>query len=270
MAEILEVGDKTLTDENKINNFDLDEDILIEVKDVSMRFKMPSEKVDNLKELFIKRISGRLKFKDFWVLKNINLTVKKGESFAIVGRNGAGKSTLLSLISGIYPATKGYIKTRGTIVPLLRLGAGFDMNATGRENVFLNGAILGFSKKQLTEKYDEIVEFSELKDFMNVPVKNYSSGMIARLGFAIAVSVQPDIMIVDEILSVGDAPFQKKCVEKMAELQTTGTTFLVVSHSMARVKQICKKAIWIKDGVIVMEGDANEVADAYSLDNQNN
>ncbi len=250
---------------SKVNktDFDDDKDILIEVKDLSMRFKLPSEKVDSLKESFIKRITGKLKYREFWVLKDINVTLRRGESLALIGRNGAGKSTLLSLMSGIYYATKGSVKTRGTIVPLLRLGAGFDPNATGKENVFLNGAILGFNKKQLMEKYDDIVAFAELEEFMNVPVKNYSSGMLARLGFAIAVSVRPDIMIVDEILSVGDAPFQKKCAERIAELQSQGTTFLLVSHNMQRVKQLCQKAIWIKDGEIVKSGTAAEVADAY-------
>ncbi len=249
-----------------LDEFNLDKDILIDVKDVSMRFKLPSEKVDSLKEAFVKKLRGKLKYKEFWVLNDINLTLRRGESLAIIGRNGAGKSTLLSLISGIYPPTKGHIQTRGTIVPLLRLGAGFDPNATGRENVFFNGAILGFSKKQLIEKYDEIVEFAELKDFMEVAVKNYSSGMLARLGFAIAVSVHPDIMIVDEILSVGDAPFQKKCAEKMAELQKKGTTFLLVSHNMGRVKELCQKAVWIKNGRVEKQGKSAEVADAYLLD----
>ncbi len=248
------------------DDFDTDNDILIDVDNVSMRFKLPSEKVDNLKEAFIKRITRKLKFKEFWVLKDINLQLRRGESLAIIGRNGAGKSTLLSLISGIFYATKGTIRTRGKIVPLLKLGAGFDPNSTGKENVFLNGAILGFDKKQLQEKYQEIVEFAELQDFMNVAIKNYSSGMLARLGFAIAVSVRPDIMIIDEILSVGDAPFQKKCAEKIAELQKSGTTFLLVSHNLTRVKELCQKAIWIKDGNVVMQGTASEVASAYSKD----
>ncbi len=258
--------ERNVIDDVQFGDFDQDEDILIDVRNVSMRFKMPSEKVDDAKEAFIKLIKGKLKYRDFWVLNDISLQVRRGESFAIVGRNGAGKSTLLSLISGIYNPTKGHVRTRGSIVPLLRLGAGFDPNSTGKENVFLNGAILGFSKKEMQDRYDEIVEFSELKDFMNVQVKNYSSGMIARLGFAIAVSVKPDIMIVDEILSVGDAPFQKKCTERMEELRKSGTTFLVVSHNMQRVKMLCKTAIWIKNGSIIMRGTSKEVADAYTKD----
>ncbi len=250
----------------QFGDFDQDEDILIDVRNVSMRFKMPSEKVDDAKEAFIKLIKGKLKYRDFWVLNDISLQVRRGESFAIVGRNGAGKSTLLSLISGIYNPTKGHVRTRGSIVPLLRLGAGFDPNSTGKENVFLNGAILGFSKKEMQDRYDEIVEFSELKDFMNVQVKNYSSGMVARLGFAIAVSVKPDIMIVDEILSVGDAPFQKKCTERMEDLRKSGTTFLVVSHNMQRVKTLCKTGIWIKNGSIIMRGSSKDIADAYTKD----
>ena len=252
---------------DSVEDFINDPNILVNVNNVSMRFKLPSERVDNLKEAFIKRISGKLKYKEFWVLKDINLTVRRGESLAIIGRNGVGKSTLLSLISGILYPTKGNIQVRGKIVPLLRLGAGFDPNATGRENVFLNGAILGFDKKLIQEKYDEIVEFSELKDFMNVPIKNYSSGMLARLGFSIAVSVKPDIMIVDEILSVGDAPFQKKCAQKIEELQKSGTTFLLVSHNMARVKSLCQRAIWIKNGEIIMGGPVATVADAYVKEN---
>lgn len=267
VAHIEKTADETVKNGNievDGDNFTNNLNVLVSVNNVSMRFKLPSERVDNFKEAFIKKISGKLKYKEFWVLKDINLTLRRGESLAIIGRNGAGKSTLLSLISGIYYPTKGNIQVRGKIVPLLRLGAGFDLNATGKENVFLNGAILGFNKKLLEEKYNEIVEFSELKDFMNVPIKNYSSGMLARLGFAIAVSVHPDIMIVDEILSVGDAPFQKKCADKIAELQKAGTTFLLVSHNMARVKALCQRAIWIKDGGVVMQGTANEVADAYS------
>lgn len=249
--------------EKALDEFARDKDILVDVKNVSMRFKLPSERVDNLKEVLIKRLRGKLKYKEHWVLNDVNLTVRRGESLAIIGRNGAGKSTLLSLISGIYEPTKGLIQVRGKIVPLLRLGAGFDTNATGKENVFLNGAILGFDKKELAEKYDEIVEFAELKDFMNVPIKNYSSGMLARLGFAIAVSMKPDIMIVDEILSVGDIPFQRKCCAKIAELQKSGTTFLLVSHNMYRVKELCQKAVWIKDYKIEKQGVTAEVVDAY-------
>lgn len=241
-------------------------DALVEVRDVSMRFRMPTQKIDNLKELFIKFVKRQLKYEDFWVLKNISFHVNRGESVGILGKNGAGKSTLLKLISGIIEPTSGSITVRGSIVPLLRLGAGFDMEATGKENVFLNGAMLGFSKKEMRERYDSIVEFAELGRFMNMPLKNYSNGMIARLGFAIAVDVNPDLLIVDEILAVGDATFQQKCAEKIASLQANGTTLLLVSHNAAQVKRLCKRALWIKDGSIVMYDDADKVSDAYAAD----
>lgn len=246
-----------------INSFQSTSDVLIDVKNVSMKFRLPSQKVDNLKETFIKMVTGKLHYKDFWALKDVTLQVKRGQSLALIGRNGAGKSTLLSLISGIFKPTSGSVCTCGTIVPLLRLGAGFDPNATGKENVFLNGAILGFSKKTLEQKYQEIVDFAELQQFVDVPVKNYSSGMVARLGFAIAVAMQPDIMICDEILSVGDIPFQKKCADKIAQLQQNGTTFLLVTHSMDRAKRLCQSAIWLDNGQIVQSGGVDEVTTAY-------
>ena len=239
---------------------------LVEVKDVSMRFRMPAERIDNIKEFCIKFVKRQLKYKDFWVLKNISFHVNRGESVGILGRNGAGKSTLLKLISGIIESTSGSIHVRGNIVPLLKLGAGFDPEATGKENVFLNGAMLGFSKKEMQERYQSIVAFSELGDFMNMPLKNYSSGMTARLGFSIAVDVNPDLLIVDEVLAVGDASFQQKCAEKIASLQANGTTFLLVSHSAAMVKKLCKSALWIKDGQVVMYDDAVKVSDAYAAD----
>jgi len=239
---------------------------LVEVNDVSMRFRMPSEKIDNLKEFFIKFVKRKLRYQELKVLNHISFHVNRGESVGILGRNGAGKSTLLKLISGIIEPTSGSITVRGSIVPLLKLGAGFDMNATGRENIFLNGAILGYSKKEMMERYDRIVAFAELEKFVNMPLKNYSSGMLTRLGFAIAVDVNPDLLIIDEVLAVGDAPFQKKCSEKIASLQANGTTFLLVSHNAAQVKKLCKRAIWIKDGEIVMYDDAAKVCDAYAAD----
>ena len=239
---------------------------LVEVRDVSMRFRMPTEKIDNIKEFFIKLLKGKLKYEDFWVLKNISFEIHKGESVGILGRNGAGKSTLLKMISGIVEPTSGSICVRGSIVPLLRLGAGFDMNATGKENVFLNGAMLGFSKKEMLERYDSIVAFSELGRFMNMPLKNYSSGMLTRLGFSIAVDVNPDLLIIDEILAVGDAPFQKKCAAKIRELQENGTTLLLVSHSAEQVKKLCKTALWIKNGEIVLYDEAKKVSEAYAAD----
>lgn len=240
-----------------------EEDLLIDVRNVSMKFRLPGEKIDSLKEYFIKLLKGKIKHKEFWVLNDISLKVYKGDSLAIIGRNGAGKSTLLRLIAGIMQPTKGSITTRGVIAPLLNLGAGFDQNATGRENIFLNGAILGFSKKEMQRKFDGILAFSELEKFIDVPIKNYSSGMLARLGFSIAVDVNPDILIVDEILAVGDAPFQNKCRLRIKELQDGGATFIVVSHSMATIKQLCNRAVWIGDGEIIECGDVNTVGENY-------
>lgn len=247
----------------KTGDFELDEDILIDVNDVGMRFRMPTEKIDNMKEYFIKLIKGKLKYRNFHVLDGINLQVRRGESLALIGRNGAGKSTLLRIIAGIIEPTAGFVRTRGNMAPLLKLGAGFDSNATGKENIFLNGAMLGFSKREMQKKYDSIVEFSELKDFMNVPIKNYSSGMLTRLGFSIAVDIHPDILLIDEILAVGDTPFQKKCAEKIDSLRKEGTTFIVVSHSMEQVKRLCQRAVYLKNGKIIQYGTAQEVADRY-------
>lgn len=241
----------------------LDKDTLIEVNDVCMKFRMPTEKIDNMKEYFIKAVKGKLHYTDFEVLKNINFSVKRGESLGLIGRNGAGKSTLLRIISGIIEPTKGYVRTQGNMVPLLKLGAGFDMNASGKENIFLNGAMLGYSYKAMQQKYDSIVAFSELEKFMNVPLKNYSSGMLTRLGFAIAVDVNPDIMLIDEILSVGDAPFQKKCADKIENLKNNGVTFIVVSHSMQQINKLCQNAIWLKDGIISAHGQSEEVTKLY-------
>lgn len=249
---------------DKINN--KYSETLIDVRDVSMRFRMPKEKIDNIKEYVIKFMKRKLQYVDFWVLNDINLTIKRGESLALIGRNGAGKSTLLRLIAGILTPTKGQINVKGIMAPLLKLGAGFDMNASGKENIFLNGAILGYGKREMEAKYDRIVEFSGLKDFINVPLKNYSSGMLTRLGFSIAVDVKPDILLIDEILAVGDAPFQKKCAAKIQELQKDGVTFIVVSHSMERLKQLCQKAIWLKDGQIFDSGECKEIANAYLED----
>ena len=247
----------------KTGDFELDEDILIDVNDVGMRFRLPTEKIDNMKEYFIKLIKGKLKYRNFHVLDGINLQVRRGESLALIGRNGAGKSTLLRIIAGIIEPTAGFVRTRGNMAPLLKLGAGFDSNATGKENIFLNGAMLGFSKREMQKKYDSIVEFSELKDFMNVPIKNYSSGMLTRLGFSIAVDIHPDILLIDEILAVGDAPFQKKCAENIDSLRKEGTTFIVVSHSMEQVKRLCQRAVYLKNGKIIQYGTAQEVADRY-------
>ena len=256
----------TLTDISSFGDFYKDEDILVDARNIEMTFNMPQERIDNLKEYAIRFIKGKLNYKKHEVLKNINIQVRRGDSLALLGRNGAGKSTLLRILAGIIEPTGGYVRTRGNIVPLLQLGAGFDGDATGRENVFLNGAMMGFSKREMMKKYDSIVEFSELKEFMNVPLKNYSSGMKSRLGFAIAVDVNPDLMMVDEILSVGDNPFQEKCARKIDELKKKGTTFIVVSHSMNQIRRLCENAVYLKDGEMVLSGPAEVVTKAYEAD----
>lgn len=236
---------------------------MIEVDHVSMRFNLASERTDNLKEYFIKMISGKLNFREFYALRDVSFTVGRGESLGVLGANGAGKSTLLKCIAGIYPPSEGKVTVRGVIAPLIELGAGFDADLTARENVFLNGAVMGFSKEFIHQKYQEIVEFSELNDFMDVSIKNFSSGMIARLGFAIATLVKPDILIADEVLGVGDAAFKKKCDGKMQELRSQGTTLLFVSHSIGQVRETCTKAIWLVRGDLVAWGDVKSVCDQY-------
>ncbi len=249
-----------------LGDFATDKDILLDVCHVGMKFKLPTERIDNIKEFCIKLVKGQLRYQSFVALKDITFQVRRGQSIGLIGRNGAGKSTLLKIISGIIEPTAGYVQTRGNIVPLLKLGAGFDFNATGKENVYLNGAMLGFSKREMKQKYDSIVEFAELEKFMNVPLKNYSQGMISRLGFAIAVDVNPDILLIDEILAVGDAVFQKKCAEKIDELRKNGTTFIVVSHSASQILRLCQNAIYLKDGNAVQYGTAQEVVAAYQQD----
>lgn len=239
-----------------------DQDIVI-VENVGMEFNLSQEKVDNLKEYVIKLLKRELFYQPFWALKDVSFSVEKGDKLGIVGLNGAGKSTLLKLISGVMKPTEGNVHTKGRIVPLLELGAGFDHNYTGKENIFLNGALLGYPKTFLEEKYEEIVEFSEIGDFIDVPLKNYSSGMIARLGFSIATVVEPEILILDEILSVGDVKFQEKSQKRMKSLLNKDVTVLFVSHSIEQVKSLCNKAIWLEKGKVVMQGTAEEVCNKY-------
>lgn len=242
----------------------MNEGNLIELENVSLKYNKPTEKLTTLKEFFVRLFKGKLRFNEFWVLNDINLEVKKGESLALIGLNGSGKTTLLKIIAGILQPTKGTIRINGTIAPLINLGAGFDMEATAKENIFLNGAILGYSKKEMQKKYDSIVKFAELENFMNVPLKNFSSGMLSRLGFAIAVDVQPDILLVDEILSVGDINFRQKCQKKIEEILKNGTTLIYVSHSMNEVTHLCKNAVWIKDNRIFDYGPSEEVVKKYT------
>jgi len=241
----------------------MDKDVAISVKDLSMSFNLNKEKVDNLKEYVIKFLTHKLEYKKFYALKDINFEVKKGEHLAILGLNGAGKSTLLKTIVGVYKPIKGTIEKDGVIAPLLELGAGFDPNYTGEENIYLYGAILGYDRAYINSKFDEIVEFSELGHFIKVPVKNYSSGMKARLGFSIATAVEPDVLILDEVLSVGDAGFKKKSLAKVQSLFDKGVTVLFVSHSIDQVKAICDRAILLEHGEIIAQGNLDEVIPVY-------
>ncbi|MCR5201855.1 MAG: ABC transporter ATP-binding protein [Lachnospiraceae bacterium] len=238
-------------------------DTAIKVSDVSMRFNLSQGKVDNLKEYVIKFITGKLMFNEFWALRDINFEIKKGERLGVLGLNGSGKSTLLKVVSGVLKPTTGTVETRGTLAPLLELGAGFAGDYTGRENVYLYGSVLGYEKEFLDEKFDEIVDFSGIGEFIDVPIKNYSSGMKSRLGFAIATAVEPDILILDEVLSVGDKKFRQKSERKILSMFDKGVTVLFVSHSLEQVLRICDKAIILDGGHIVAKGDVQKVAKIY-------
>lgn len=243
---------------------DYSNDVVIKVNNVSMEYKLSQDKIDTLKEFFIRTIKrNKGKTKTITALKNISFEIPKGDRVGIIGFNGAGKSTLLKLLSRVYDPTEGTIETKGKIAPLLELGAGFDQNYSGKANIFLNGAFLGYSEDFIKEKYDEIVEFSELGDAINYHVKTYSSGMRAKLGFSIATIVEPDILIIDEILSVGDIKFRRKSSDKIRSLINSGITVLLVSHSVGQIRELCNKAIWIDDGELKMMGEVNKVCDAY-------
>lgn len=220
----------------------------VEVNNVSMHFNMNKDKIDNLKEYCIKLFKRQLFFEDFTALQDISFKIESGDTFGIIGLNGSGKSTLLKVISGILKPTTGSVKVTGTIAPLIELGAGFDPDLTARENIFLNGSVLGFSREFMREKFDEIIEFSELQDFVNVPIKNFSSGMVARIGFSVATIVKPDILICDEILAVGDYKFQEKCEQRIKDLMSGGTTVILVSHSIQQVERICNHILWLEHG----------------------
>ena len=242
----------------------MDKQTMVKVDNVGIRFNLAKERVDSLKEYFLKFSKGTLHFEEFWALDGVSLEIERGDFYGLVGINGSGKSTLLKAVAGVFKPTRGSITVNGTIAPLIELGAGFDMDLTARENIFLNGAVLGFSKDHMMEKFDDIVDFSELHEFLDVPLKNYSSGMVARIAFAIATATKPDILIADEILAVGDYAFQEKCEKRMQELLDAGTTVIFVSHSIEQVKRMCNKATWIEKGKVIMTGDAQTVCDAYS------
>lgn len=236
---------------------------MIEVSDVTMRFRLNNDRILSLKEFVTTALRGKLQYNDFTALEHVSFTVKKGETLGLIGRNGAGKSTLLKVISGILKPTEGSVTCHGNVVPMLELGSGFDMDLTGRENIFLNGAILGYSEEYLKSKYEEIVDFSELGQFIEVPIRNYSSGMLARLAFSVASVVNPEILIVDEILSVGDAGFQEKSRKRMLELMGGGTTVLFVSHSLDQIREMCGRVIWLEHGQVKASGRAEEICNAY-------
>ncbi|KEJ92165.1 ABC transporter ATP-binding protein [Synergistes jonesii] len=241
----------------------MEEKTMIEVRDAAVRFNLATEKIDNLKEYFVKLAKRELLFQEFFALDNVSLTVKKGESWGIIGRNGSGKSTLLKLICGILKPYRGTVKTYGQIAPLIELQAGFDGRLTARENIFLAGALLGHNKKFMEDHFDEITNFAEVQRFVDVPVKNFSSGMSARLGFALATVVRPEILIIDEVLAVGDKAFQKKCEARMQEMLKNNVTLLFVSHSCDAVRRMCQKALWLDSGKAVLSGDSETVCSAY-------
>lgn len=240
------------------------EETMVEIKNVSMRFRLEQSKDKTLKGFVVNMLRRKLKYEEFSALEDVSFTVKKGEVIGIIGKNGAGKSTLLKIISGIMQPSSGDVIVHQNIVPMLELGSGFDYELTGRENIFLNGAILGYSKEFLKEKFDEIVAFSELERFIDTPIRNYSSGMMMRLAFSIATVVNPEILIVDEILSVGDAQFQEKSRARMLELMSGGTTVFFVSHSLSQIREMCNRVVWLKDGKVEKIGATDEVCDAYT------
>lgn len=242
-----------------------DDNIILKIDDVSMRFRMANDRITSIKEMATQMLRHKVEFKDFWALQHVSFDVKKGEVMGLIGRNGAGKSTMLKIISGILKPTQGSVYRGGGIVPMLELGSGFDYDLTGRENIYLNGAILGYSKAYLQSKYNDILEFSELGEFINMPIRNYSSGMLMRLAFSIATVVNPQILIVDEILSVGDENFQRKSYARMMELMQGGTTVLFVSHNLDQIRSMCSRVVWLENHTVKMFGEVNEVCDAYRL-----
>lgn len=237
----------------------------IEIRNVTMSFNLEQEKTDTLKEYALKLVKRQLQYSEFQALKQVNLTVKKGESVALVGANGSGKSTLLKVIAGVMSPTVGEVTVDGDIAPLIELGAGFDMDLTARENVYLNGAILGHNRAFMRNCFNDIIDFAELWDFVDVPLKNFSSGMVARLGFSIATQVRAEILLVDEVLAVGDFMFQQKCAQRMDEMLSNGTTLIFVSHDAEQVKRLCNRVIWLKHGKVMDDGPTEKVCEEYRI-----
>ena len=236
---------------------------IVDVENVSIKFNLSSEKIDSMKDYLVKRLKGQISFDEFWALQDISFSMNRGDSVALIGLNGCGKSTLLKTIAGVLKPTKGSVKVYGSIAPLIELGAGFDHDLTAEENIYLNGAILGYGRQEMQKHYEDIVEFSELRDFMNVPIKNFSSGILARLAFSIATIGNPDLLIVDEVLSVGDFRFKEKCERRLQNMMKEDTSILFVSHSIEQVQKLCKRAIWIEEGHIVKAGTTEEVCPEY-------
>ena len=241
----------------------MDEEYVVVVENVSICFNLSKEVIQSLKEYIMKFLKGKLLFEEFWALTDVSVKIKKGEIIGIVGYNGAGKSTLLKVIAGVLKPTKGNVSVHGSMAPLIELGAGFDYDLTARENIFLNGAVLGYSRSFMQARFQEILDFSELHEFVDVPVKNYSTGMIARLGFAVSTIVKPDILIVDEILGVGDYKFQEKCHIRINELLAGGTTVIMVSHSHNAIEEFCQRAIWLEKGIVRDIGPTKEICEKY-------
>lgn len=241
----------------------MENEVIVKVENVSIKFCLASEKFDGFKEYFIQRVKKKTTYQDFWALQDVSFEVYKGETLGLIGVNGSGKSTMLKIIAGVMKPTRGSVKTSGVIAPLIELGAGFDFDLTAKENVFLNGTLLGYTREYLEEHYEEIVEFSELEQFMDVPVKNFSSGMFSRLAFAVATIGQPDILIVDEVLSVGDFHFQQKCEARINRMKENGATILFVSHNMEQVRNLCSRIVWLEHGRVHSIGDADELCREY-------
>lgn len=247
---------------NPLQN-ELMNDEVIRLENVSVQYRVPHEQIGTFREYFIRLLQRRISYRTFWALDDVSFSIKKGEVFGLIGDNGAGKSTLLKVVARVLQPIRGKLLVRGKVAPLLELGAGFHPELTGRENIFLNGALLGYSRKEMENIFPRIIEFSELGDFIEAPVRTYSSGMYARLGFSVATAYEPEVLIVDEILGVGDESFQKKCTDRIAEFRENGTSILIVSHSMASIEKMCQKAAWLKHGKIELIADPKTVINAY-------
>jgi len=240
-----------------------DLDPVIDLQDVSVRYRLPHERIATFKEFAIKWLRGRVVYEDLLALSHLSLRVRRGESYGVIGRNGAGKTTLMKVIAKVLRPTEGSVAIRGQVAPLLELGAGFDFELSGRENLFLNGALLGRTRREMQRRFDAIVEFSELAHFIDSPLRSYSTGMVARLGFAIATDVEPEILLVDEALSVGDLDFQRKCMARIEELLSRGATLVLVSHSPDAVLRLCQRVVWLEQGRVVADGPGSEVVEAF-------